>query len=232
MRNATFRLYPMTEATQPHLRADAQRNRERLLTAAAELFRGHGLDVSMEDIAREAGVGVGTLYRRFRNREELIDALFESRLAEFAAVVRECAAISDGWTGLVALLERTLELQAADRGLKHLFHSREHDRAAVDEIRDLVLAAAADMTSRAQAAGDLRLDVGAMDIVLLSFSVGAVADLTAGQDPFAWKRALALALDGLRPRAGEAGSLPPGPIDRAMFEAALEYWRPPAVPEG
>jgi AcrR family transcriptional regulator len=220
----------MSEIAPPHLRIDAQRNRERLLVAAAELFRTRGLDVSMEDIAYEAGVGVGTLYRRFRNRDELIDALFESRLADFADVVRGCAAIADGWIALVSMLERTLELQAADRGLKHLFHSREHTHAAVAGVRDLVLDKVQEMMSRAQAAGQMRRDVEPMDVAVLSIQVGAIADLTAEQDPGAWRRALAIALDGLRARHGERDALPPGPIDRETLEVALQRWRPPAIP--
>jgi AcrR family transcriptional regulator len=219
----------VNELAPPHLRADAQRNRERVLVAAAELFRRRGLEVSMEDIAHEASVGVGTLYRRFRNRDELIDALFETRLAEFTAVVHECASIPDPWAGIVALLERTLEMQAADRGLKHLFHSHEHHRVAVTEARDLILDELAEMVARAQAAGALRADIGAMDLTLLSFQVGAIADLTADQDPGAWRRALAIALDGLRPRPTDAPGLPPGPIDKDTFDAALQCWRPPGA---
>jgi AcrR family transcriptional regulator len=222
----------MSELAHPHLRADAQRNLERLLAAAAELFRTRGLDVSMEDIAHEAGVGVGTLYRRFRNRDELIDALFESRLAEFAEVVRECAAIPDGWTGVVSLLERTLAMQAADRGLKHLFHSHNELHVAVTEVRDLFLDELQQIVSRAQATGDLRRDVAPMDVALLGFQVGAVADLTADQDPDAWRRALAIGLDGMRPGSADEGKLPTGPIDKDSFEAAMECWRPPAVPAG
>jgi AcrR family transcriptional regulator len=212
----------------PHLRADAQRNRERLLVAAADLFRARGLDVSMEDIAREAGVGVGTLYRRFRNRDELIDALFESRLADFADVVRECNAIPDGWRAFVTFTERMLEVQSTDRGLKQLFHTREHMHAAVKDVTDLVLDAVSEMVARAQAAGEMRRDIEAMDVNLVVFAVGSIADLTVDRDPLAWRRALSNALAGLRP-GRERASLPPGPIDRAAFAAALECWRPPGV---
>jgi AcrR family transcriptional regulator len=218
----------MSELFPPSLRADAQRNRERLLAAAADLFGARGLDVSMEDIAREAGVGVGTLYRRFRDREELIDALFESRLAEFAHAVRECAAIPDAWTGTVTLLERMLEAQAQDRGLKHLFHSREHTHPAVKEVTDLVLDEIGRMVVRAQAAGQMRTDIEPMDVNLLAFQVGSIADLTVGRDPDAWRRALAIALDSLRPGREADAALPSGPIDRQTFEDAVQCWRPPA----
>jgi AcrR family transcriptional regulator len=224
----------MPELFPPSLRADAQRNRERLLVAAADLFGARGLDVSMEDIAREAGVGVGTLYRRFGNREELIDALFESRLADFTEMMREIAEIPDAWTALVALLERMLDAQAQDRGLKHLFHSREQSHPAVKEVTDLVLDEIGRIVTRAQGAGQMRTDVQPMDVSLLAFQVGSVADLTAERDPDAWRRALAIALDGLRPGRERdeprREPLPPGPIDRETFEEAVQCWRPPASP--
>ena len=223
----------MTDTAPSPLRADAQRNRERILDAAAELFKARGLDVSMEDIAHEAGVGVGTLYRRFRNRDELIDALFETRLTEFAEVVRTCAAMPDAWAGLVTMLERTLEIQAADRGLKHLFHQHAHERLNVNEVRDLVLDSLQDIVTRAQAAGALRADVQPMDVTIISFQIGSVADLTAGHDPDAWRRALAIALDGLRPPGDKPPlALPAAPLERTAFETAMECWRPPAPSDG
>ncbi|MEA2677532.1 MAG: hypothetical protein QOJ81_1673 [Chloroflexota bacterium] len=209
------------------LRADAERNRQRLLVAAQELFRSRGLDVSMDDIAAHAGVGVGTAYRRFRSRDELIDALFEERMGEVVDMVEQGAADPDPWRGLVTMLEQTLAMQATDRGLKHLFHSREHSRRRVKEIRDQILDTMQGMVDRAHADGTLRPDVTLMDITVVNLMVGAVADLTADEDPTAWRRALALAVDGLRARPG-TGPLPSEAISREQFEAALECWRPPA----
>ena len=109
----------MTTADRP-LRADAQRNRQRLLEAAHDLFAERGLSVTLDDIARRAGVGVGTAYRRFGSRDELITALFEERMHEILALADEAMAIENPWEGLVTFLTRMVELQASDRGLKEV----------------------------------------------------------------------------------------------------------------
>src|SRR3954451_18397056 len=103
--------------TQAPLRKDAARNRERLLAAGAELFAERGLDVTLNDIAHHAGVGVATAYRRFANKEEVIDALFEERLQAVAEVAHAALGDADPWTGLVTFLERALDMQFGDRGL-------------------------------------------------------------------------------------------------------------------
>ncbi|MDX6618207.1 MAG: hypothetical protein QOK36_593, partial [Gaiellales bacterium] len=110
---------PTTAAERP-LRRDAARNRERILAAAGEVFATRGLEVTLDDIAHHAGVGVGTVYRRFPDKEGLIDALFEERIAAIAALAEEAAAHEDPWAGLVFFFERSLTEQAADRGLKQL----------------------------------------------------------------------------------------------------------------
>src|SRR3954452_19836161 len=109
--------------TQAPLRKDAARNRERLLAAADELFAQRGLDVTLNDIAHHAGVGVGTAYRRFANKEEVIDALFEQRLDQVAAVAAEAAEDPDAWRGLATFLERSLQMQLEDRGLTQLLNN-------------------------------------------------------------------------------------------------------------
>src|SRR3954452_25004691 len=108
--------------TQAPLRKDAARNRERLLAAASELFAERGLNVTLNDIAHRAGVGVGTAYRRFANKEEVIDALFEQRLQEVAAVAQESVQDPDPWNGLVSFLERSLDMQFGDRGLNEIIN--------------------------------------------------------------------------------------------------------------
>ena len=92
----------MTEPGKRTLRKDAALNRERLLAAAGELFAQRGLNVTLNDIAHHAGVGVGTAYRRFANKEEVIDALFEQRLQEVAALANEALAEPDAWEALVS----------------------------------------------------------------------------------------------------------------------------------
>src|ERR1700761_3684746 len=100
------------------LRRDAERNRQRILAAAAEVFNERGLDVSLDEIARHAGVGVGTVYRRFRTKEELIEALFMDRLDSVATIADEAYANPDAWCGLVSFMERMAEIMAGDVGLR------------------------------------------------------------------------------------------------------------------
>src|SRR3954463_10741318 len=109
-------------STRP-LRRDAAANRERLLAAARELFASRGLDVTLNDIAHHAGVGVGTAYRRFANKEEVIDALFEEGLQDIAAVANEALAEPDSWQGLVTSLERSLHMQFGGLGLNQIMNN-------------------------------------------------------------------------------------------------------------
>src|SRR3954451_8548625 len=94
------------------LRKDAERNRQRILDAARELFAERGLQATLDDVAHRAGVGVGTVYRRFPDKEQLIDALFESRLDQMAALAEDGLTDADSWRGLVTFLEGVLSLQA------------------------------------------------------------------------------------------------------------------------
>src|SRR3954453_1200131 len=112
----------MSEASPRVLRKDAALNRERLLAAARELFAERGLTVTLNDIAHHAGVGVGTAYRRFANKGEVIDALFEESLQDLAAVATEALEDPDAWNGLVTYLERSLHMQFGDRGLNQLLN--------------------------------------------------------------------------------------------------------------
>src|SRR3954463_3271215 len=126
----------MAASTRP-LRKDAELNRERLLASARELFATRGLEVTLNDIAHHAGVGVGTAYRRFANKEEVIDALFEERLQAVAAVAQEAAEDPDAWRGLVTFLERALHMQFGDRGLNEIMNNPHLGDARVRVARDL-----------------------------------------------------------------------------------------------
>src|ERR1700749_5164954 len=108
-----------SETAQP-LRRDAARNRQRILEAAADLFRQRGLSASLNDIAHHAGVGVGTVYRHFPNRDRLIDGLFEQRFEELVAYMEEALADPDPWHGLTSFTRAAADLQAGDRGIKDL----------------------------------------------------------------------------------------------------------------
>src|ERR1700730_11019246 len=103
--------------TERALRKDAERNRQRILEAARELFTERGLGVTLNDIAHHAGCGVGTVYRRFPDKEQLIDALFKDRVSEMVVVAEEALANPDPWEGLRQFLEDAIELQARSQAL-------------------------------------------------------------------------------------------------------------------
>jgi AcrR family transcriptional regulator len=200
------------------LRRDASRNRERVLDAARDLFAERGLEVTMDEIARHAGVGVGTVYRRFRRREEIIEALFEQRMEDYLALAERSLAAADPWQGLVTFLEQGLALQAADRGLKELLVGHGHAAESGARVRARLLPVVAQLVGRAQEAGALRPDVGALDLPIVSLMLGAVIDFSHAVEPELWRRYLALLLDGLR---REGRPLPRAPLEPAQLNAAI-----------
>jgi len=165
------------------LRKDAERNRQRILAAAGELFTERGLGVTLDDIARHAGVGVGTVYRRFPDKEVLIDALFDQRLETICAIAEEALANPDPWDGLVQFFERGCELQARDRGLKELLTCSAHGGGCVTEARQRLRVLVTQVFDRAKAAGVVRDDAEPLDAPLIQFIVGAVMDRSHDVEP-------------------------------------------------
>lgn len=185
-------------STTPQLRRDAARNRERLLEAARELFAQRGLGVTLNDIARHAGVGVGTAYRRFANKEEVIDALFEEGLQDIAALATECLAQPDPWAGLVTFLERSLEMQFGDQGLNQIMNDNTlgHDRVA--DARDRIAPLIEQLVERARTAGAVRADLDQSDLVFIQLGLSAIMQSTRAISPDLYRRYLTLFLDGIR----------------------------------
>lgn len=194
------------------LRADAERNRRRILAAAAELFAERGLAVTLDDIARHAGVGVGTVYRRFPDKEQLVDALFEARIGEIVAVADEGLAMDDPLAGLVHFLERGLEIQASDRGLKELLHNSGAGARRVERARGLMAPRVLKMVARAQASGQLRADAAGPDMPLITLMIGSIMDATQAVRPDVWRRMLTIVIDGLRAEPGAATPMPVAPL--------------------
>lgn len=180
------------------LRRDAARNRDRLLAAARELFAERGLDVTLNDVAHHAGVGVGTAYRRFANKEEVVDALFEESLERVAAAARDALAEPDPWLGLVGFLERSLHLQFGDRGLTQVMNDPALGQERVGEARTRIAPLITALVERARAAGVVRADLEQTDVVLLQVALAAVVEATRGVEPELYRRYLALVLDGIR----------------------------------
>jgi AcrR family transcriptional regulator len=205
----------------PPLRADAERNRRRLLDAASEVFAARGLDVTLDEIARVAGVGTGTAYRRFPNKDALIEELMVERLGEFVALAEECLAEPDPWTALTSYFERALAIQAADRGLKDLLFSAGHGRDWAVAARRRLAPVVGQIVQRAVDAGAVRSDLATSDIPLLNFMLNVVVDLGRDVEPDLYKRYLTIVFDGLRPQRDAPTPSPVQALDLARFQAAM-----------
>ncbi|MCD0484245.1 TetR/AcrR family transcriptional regulator; helix-turn-helix transcriptional regulator [Streptacidiphilus sp. ASG 303] len=201
------------------LRRDARRNRERLTAAAAEVFAEQGLDAPLDEIARRAGVGNATLYRHFPDRAALVGAVFRGVLADTARAGEEARRSEDAWAGLTAYLERIFAGLAADRGANDLMTTGIPGVAALEVLHAENRETVSLLAARAQAQGAMRDDVNAEDLLFSFAALGrAVPALTAAA-PDAWRRYLALLLDGLR--AGGPVPLPGTPLTRDGLGAVL-----------
>ena len=200
------------------LRSDARRNRERLVASARELFAGQGVDVPVEEITRRAGVGMGTLYRHFPTKEDLVDAVLEDAFAELVGLAEEAAAADDAWAGFTGFLEQALARHAANRGLKDMLATSEHGRQRAQAMRERIRPPLGRLIERAQAQGALRADFTAEDLPLVFWTAGRVIETTAAFAPDHWRRYLGLLLDGLRAEA--ASPLPAPPLTQAQLARA------------
>jgi AcrR family transcriptional regulator len=181
----------------PKLRADARRNREAVLAAARKRFAKCGLECQMEDIARTAGVGVGTVYRHFPTKADLIAALVADRFERLAARAREALAEEDPWQAFCDLMRYSAELQVSDRALSEIISSQpqlgQHEAVAsglVDTTTELI--------TNAQRAGDMRKDAVIEDVPTLICGLGAVTAGAGNMPELNWERYVEIMLDGLR----------------------------------
>ena len=189
------------------LRRDAERNRARILGAATEVFTERGLQATLDDVARRAGVGVGTVYRRFPDKEALVEALFSERLDVLVGFGEQALADPDPWAGLVSFFERAAAIIASDRGLRQILMFATYGRDRVDQARARMLPVVSRMIRRAQESGDVRADLRPTDVPLIVFMLGAAAEYAAPVRPEIWRRYLSLILDGLRPARADATGL-------------------------
>jgi AcrR family transcriptional regulator len=210
------------------LRRDAERNRQRILTAAAEVFADRGLDVSLDDIAKHAGLGVGTVYRRFPTKEQLVEALFEDHVDTLAEMAESVSCADNSWDGLVSVLTEVCAQQAGNLGLREILMSSTYGQGCAARARARVMPAIEKGVRRAQDDGYLRPDIQPIDMVLIEFMIGSVAEYTK-QHTDAWRRYLQIVLDGLRARPDVTPSTTP-PLTSDELDAAMLCWRPPRRP--
>jgi AcrR family transcriptional regulator len=188
---------PPTQVIERALRADARRNREAVIEAAKKLFADQGLDAQMPDVAKAAKVGVGTVYRHFPTKDDLIAALAAERFERLAEKAREGIDNEDPWEGLCEFIRFAAQSQADDRGLCEVMGSRPEvmDASAravgLDKLAD-------ELVKRAQRSGGLRKDLQWEDIPLIACGLGQVTQADMGPGTGRWPRLVEIILDGLR----------------------------------
>jgi AcrR family transcriptional regulator len=203
------------------LRRDAERNRQRILAAAAQVFTEHGLDATLDEVARAAGVGIGTVYRRFPDKEALVSELFRDRIDALVTVAEQACLAPDPWQGLVTCLEFAAAALAGDLGLRQLMMFGTYDRDQVCYARDRMRPVITRLVERAQASGDLRRDFMATDVKMIAFMLASIAEYAAAVTPEVWRRYMTMLVDGLRPARECVSELPvpaptPGELEALM----------------
>jgi AcrR family transcriptional regulator len=208
-----------TERPERPLRRDAQRNRELLVAAAREVFAERGVDVALEEIARRAGVSIGTLYNRFPTRGHLIDAIFADRFRATEEIAERALAMDDPWEGFVFFHYSVCELQAADRGYNDVASRYISAATATEEAKARSHELIKRVFDRAREAGALRPDVTLEDLAFVIWGHARTVEATAALAPRAWRRHLAIMLDGLR--ASSAHPLPEPPLQPEQVQRAM-----------
>jgi AcrR family transcriptional regulator len=200
-------------------RRDAQRNRDAIVSAGRAAFAADGLDASLEAVARQAGVAIGTLYRHFPSRLHLVEAVFLDKAHAWVEAARDALSVPDPWDGFEYYLERLCELQADDRGFNDVACMRLAGACCLENTKDQAGRLARRVVTRAQRAGSLRADVRAEDIAFLLWGSTRITEATSAIAPRAWRRHLGLLLDGFR--AENAHALPEPPLRPQQVRAAM-----------
>lgn len=216
----------MTARTRPTgpLRKDARQNRAALLAAAKAVFAEEGLHAALEGIARRAGVAIGTLYRHFPTRMDLVAAVIADKKRAWIKAAEAAVAMEPAWDGLTFFLERVCELQAGDLAFNDIASMRFLHAPGIEAARKRAYDLGRRIVERAQAEGSLRADVTAEDLAFIVWAHSRVSEATHAIDPQAWRRYLALTLDGFR--AAAAHPLPAPPLrPRQVLRAQLQLGR-------
>jgi AcrR family transcriptional regulator len=201
-------------------RRDAIERHDRLIAAAQREFAARGVNASLEGIARDADVAIGTLYRHFPTRLDLLLAAFEPRLEEFLDGAKNALEVDDPWEGFVSYLENLFRVQAGDRGFNDFLSRRFPGNADTERIHDEMCRQIESVLARAQEAGRARPDIALADIVNLIWSNGRMMDATSTTAPNAWRRYLYLMLDAYR--AERAHAIPEPPMtDQQLYDAMV-----------
>jgi AcrR family transcriptional regulator len=204
------------------LRKDSARNRALLVEAARALFAERGLDATLDDVAKAAGVGVGTAYRHFANKQELARELMAQSFQLLAEDAQAALLVEDPWEALSGFFEVSATRLVRDRGLHQaMFGPTPHEKAP---MRADLVDAVVELFARAKTAGVLRPDIEPMDAVAIYAMMGVASDVGSVVSPDQWRRPLALFLDGMRATDRAPLTTPAIPID--LLEDALAATKP------
>jgi AcrR family transcriptional regulator len=205
MRNRrSARLGHVSEVVEKPLRADARRNREKVLEAARAVFADQGVDAQMDDVARRADVGVGTVYRHFPTKDALLTALADELFDTLAAYARERLALDDPWEAFLEVMRFSAEKTAGDRAFAEILGAARNTVPRECPGKADLVVTVSDLMQRSIAAGKMRPDALIDDIPLIMCGIGSASALP-HPTPEAWRRHLGIVLDGLR---AEAASVP------------------------
>ena len=207
------------------LRKDAERNRQRVLTAARELFAIKGMEATLNDVAHHAGVGVGTVYRRFATKEELVEAIFEEGIAEVVCLAESALLHENSWEGFVWFIERHCEMAATDRGLREMVYSKAYGSDRVECVREELVPLISELVERARRDGYLRADIEHTDTPIIGLLAGTVSEWAGHVDPDLWRRYVALLLEGMRYRPDQK-PLGVDALDGDQMQTAMHGWDP------
>lgn len=186
------------------MRSDAERSRQRLIAAAREVFATRGLGAGLNEIAHHAGVGVGTAYRHFANKDALIDAAMRDRLDDLVDIAEEGLANPEAWDGLAYVLRQMSAVMVADIGLRDAALSAGRSPEIFEEIDARMEPLLTRLLQRAQAAGAVRPDVAVTDLPVILVLVTEFAQRSAAVSPGIHQRYLELFMSALRPSPHDA----------------------------
>ncbi|OBG39619.1 TetR/AcrR family transcriptional regulator [Mycolicibacter heraklionensis] len=215
----------VSETTDRPLRKDAERNRKRILEAARDLFASKGLEPNLNDVAHHAGVGVGTVYRRFASKEELLEAIFEDGLNQLADLAEAALQQPDPWQGFVWYVEQMCEITATDRGLREIAFSKSYGGDRVTAAQERLIPVQKRLVERARIDGRLRPELSDTDMTIFGLLAGTVSEFAGHVDAHLWRRFVAILIDGMRCRSDQL-PLPVAPLDDDGVQCAMRSWEP------
>ena len=196
---------PSTAPPCKPLRADAERNRQLIIEVAGQVFAEKGLDAGFDEIAKRAGVGAGTVYRRFPQREQLIEALLVHSLSRVHTLAEKALAVEDAWIGLSTFLREAARLQIDDQGLKEMLKTTGPWARCAPSAKAELIPLLVRLLDRAKEQGRIRPDIEITDLGILMTMVSSAAD---PEHPELWERYLTVILDGLQPSREATTPLP------------------------